>query len=457
MKKMFRYLVPVALLALTLVMAGCGDETTTSQAAPNNEFSKSGTYQGALMDAVTGKRIADPKVKIVMVRGADTVTVSRYVSDATDIVAGEFAFTGVPIAATGGDITYRVVVVAPGYQRFEAEVPATIAGINGNTIDSIYNFIANIYLFPEGATAADYTVKVRYNGTAVPGATVQLIQNMNSALTAQVGANVPDNRLNPSNGLLPVLTATADANGNAVFAGTSLVLGGSYTPVVLPAVNGGLQLATKFGNTFNEGVAGTSGVSQTITPQLAALAANTSGLYIASVDNTNTSGVLRSTGVLTITFSRAVELSNSATANVTTGAAAPFTGDVIFGYFATLSGNPSTAGLTASINLPALDSVANASIKPVAAVLSADGLTLTLTPNLKTLSAATDFDLAVAYSAGVAAAGISYVEPTINIKGAPEAKFTLFGAAGSTQLTKADGTTINAIANPKVNMIGPRP
>jgi hypothetical protein len=415
MKKLLKYIVPVALVALTLLMAGCtGDtnNTTTTQAAINNSFSAKASYQGALFDAVTGKRIVDPSVRCVMVRGSAIVD-ANFVSDATNPAAGEYSFNDVPITATAGNYSFRIVVAAPGYQRFEAEVPSNIVAIAGNnTIDTDYNFIGDVYLFPVGATASDYTVKVRYNGAAVPGATVQLNQNTtNNTLIAQSGANAPGSRLNPSAGLLPVLSATTDANGNAVFSGASLVLGGNYTAVVLPAVataNAATgmqadQLEQKFGAIFTVGapIAGNVlGTEQTIA--MTGANNNDSVLAITKISN-STAGILADAGNLIITFNRPVTINNNnrpvatttidnATGLAPTAASTNITTtNTVYGFGATIA----SSSLLTTAKLTAFG--ATADIRPVVATLDATRTILTLTPKFSVAKAGGDFDLRITY------------------------------------------------------------
>ena len=431
MKRVLKHLVSFALFSLTLMMFGCGDTNTTTgtnQAVPNNEFSKTGTLQGGLFDAVTGKRIADPNTKIVMLRGADTIQVSKYYSSATDIARGEYAFTGVPVAIFDGNITYRVIVEAPGYQRFEAEASSAIAGSAGSTYDSVYNQIGDIYLYPTGVTAADYSVTVKFNTNVVPGATVQLQQNAtNNSATTEIGG-AGSNRLLPTIGLLPTISATTNANGVAVFNGADLVLGGQYTPVVLPVVtpvaDGSIQLARTTGTSFSEGAASivtASAISQTINMNDSVYGNNAAGLYVVSASN-STAGTLTSSGVLTFTFNQPVVLNT-----VTPTGATPL------GFSASLTNN-----ITAALN-PTTNTAAPSPTKQVTSSLSADGKTLTLTPSFSTNPNPTgDYNLIITYASGTA---------TVSPAGHPEQTFSVFS------LTTANG----AIVSGDVRIIGRQP
>jgi hypothetical protein len=428
MKKIFKFLVPITLLALTLMMTGCGDTNTTTgtTAASNFDFSKTGTLSGGLFNAVTGERIADPNTKIVMLRGADTIQVSKYYSSATDIARGEYAFTGVPVAVFDGNITYRVIVEAPGYQRFEAEATSAIAGSAGSTYDTVYNQIGDIYLFPKGVAAPDYSVAVKYNSKAVPGAIVQLQQNAtNNSATAEIGG-ATSNRLLPTIGLLPTISATTDANGVAVFSGTSLVLGGEYTAVVLPVTtpvaDGSIPLARKSGSSFIEG-ATASFIGETINMTDLNYGTNAAGLYVVSASN-STAGALTTTGVLTLTFNRPVVLNGVTSTNTS---AQGFSAALTNAGAAVLNATTTTAILTPT--------------RQVISTLSADGLTLTLTPSFSTAPVISDSNLLVTYSDNTA---------SISPVGQLDQVFSIFGVGG---LTTKSGAAVSGV----VHVVGPQP
>jgi hypothetical protein len=478
MKKFAKYLVPAMLVGLVMLLAGCGDTVVSNDTAANVK----GTLQGKIMDATTGKAISDAKegdTKVYLVKGTQQIAAQKlntYVPAGSDKLPGEYAITNIPVEKVdaGGNINdavYKVVVIKAGYQPFEAEFSFQgdyaigAAGQPTFIKEADYNKIGNIYLFPLGATAPDYTVTVKFNGKAVAGANVRLIQNLkNNVDSTEVqpaagnqGLNAlayDSNRLTASLGLYPNLSGTSDANGKVAFKGADLTLGGRYSVVVDPCKDAdGVQLAQTMGNVFvvgaNAGVA--SEISQTVTMNTLWAGDNANGLYVATVSTNTTAGTLLSTGVLTLTFSRPVEINNNG-ANIITGAAAPFTAVTVNGYTANVTG-----GAAQGISFPALDTAAHAALKPVVAALSSDGLTLTLTPSWATAPVSTDYNLAVTYGGftGLVGGGISFVEPTISVKGFPAKQYTLFGTSG-TQLLKSTGAAFGA-ADAKVNMIGPRP
>lgn len=349
MTSVFRKLVTAVLVGgVMAIFAGCGDtitNTTQSTVVP-------GTLQGKVMDATTGKAVVNDAttpandIKMYLIIGSEARTPSKAVFSATNDLAGEYAFDNIPVTRVGGggatgeapavagpNATYKLVVVKPGYQRFESEFSfegdaIKPPGSQDPTLiyDGKYLKIGNIYLYPNAATAADYSVTVKYNSKAVSGATVQLIQNVNANVATaelqggsngQANAVADTHRLLPSLGLMPTLSGTTDANGNFVFKGTDLVLGGRYSPVVLPiktaAADGGVQLAKTNGVAFTVGAAGAgtaSAVSQSIDMADAVAGANAAALFVASASNTTAGAVTGTTGpgILTLTFSRPVVL-----------------------------------------------------------------------------------------------------------------------------------------------------
>lgn len=505
MKNILKKLLPAILLGAMAMLSGCGDtvtNTTQSTFVP-------GTLQGKVMDATTGKPITNTvnkpteDIQMYLVNGSQTMRPAKAIFDSNNNLAGEFAFDNIPVtrqpgtynesgAIAGANATYKVVVVKPGYQRFEAEFSFEGDAIKSPgsqdpslVYDGRYLKIGNIYLYPEAATAADVAITVKSpTGKLVKGATVQLQQNataniaiaeQQTKVATQDGnfANATDtNRLFPSKGLLPsLLNGTTDETGKITFKGSSLVLGGAYTPVVLPVVDGdSQQLSLAQGYQFVVGNAASVNnaptISQTITANYAKASNTNTGLYIASVTNntgadSTKTGTVDSTGTLTIKFNRPVVINNASTANTitTVGTPAVVTNSVVYGYSANLA---SSVTANAALAYAILTDTTTAARKPVATALSADGLTLTLTPNYVTLPAATEYDLTITYSAGNVGASVQYYEPTISPKDQPELQYTLFNGAtiGVTnpagQLKMADGaTTINSRASVRIN--GPRP
>ena len=460
MRSTFKKLLLTAALGSAMaIFAGCGDTiTNTTQATV-----VPGTLQGKVMDATTGKAIVnDPtlpadNIKMYLIVGSETRSADKADFSTTSDLAGEYAFNNIPVTQVDGIVagpnaTYKLVVVKKGYQRFESEFSfegdsIKNPGANDPTLvyDGKYLKIGNIYLYPTGATAANYSLSVNYNSKAVPGAVVQLTQNINSnvAIAQQQGgtngavnAVADTHRLLPSLGLMPTLSATTDADGKVVFNGTDLVLGGQYIPTVLPVktpvADGAVQLARTNGAVFTVGAAGVgtaSAISQTIIMNDAVPGDAVAGLFIASASN-STAGALTGVinpGVLTLTFNRPVVLNGvtpTATAALGFGATLGFAGTAVL--------NPTT---TTAVATPT---------KRVIASLSADGLTLTLTPSFATTPAVTNFNLQVTFDDGTA---------TVSPAGQPDQLFSIFGAvAGAAQLRNASGATIS----PTVHIVGPQ-
>ncbi len=354
------------------------------------------TLQGIVADAVTGARLGGD-LKMFLIQGPEVRGPSRLITGTTDPLMGEYAFTGVPVAYVSGNNTWKVVVVKSGYQRFESEVAfhaLTISEGSTTVLDSAFSRIGNIYLFPTGATAPDYSFVTTYNGKPVPGATVLLdpisASNGNTFITGGTG-----DTLSAFNGYVSSLAATTDAAGKATFAGNLLALGAQYNVQVLPvAFKDATTTTIQLGLTPAPGaggkpaiIVGLANVLQPITLSDLTPATTALPVYLADASN-RASGSIQSTGALVITFNTPVSLVNPN------------------GFAATL--NPGTKADGTTPGTSQLNTV-----QPVNAIPSSDGLTLTLTPNYSATPAgstgtpqapaATDRGVTITYKNGTAA------------------------------------------------------
>jgi len=371
MKKLFLLLVCLVITGGLII--SCGDETTSNNAVPLEGFNETATIQGTILNAITGERIGGVDLNVKLIQGTNHRDPSKLIRDVNNSLVGEYAFASVPIALYD-NIKYMIVVTNTGYQRFEGEFEMTADAGVGGVVDENYNKIWNIYLFPEGAEADDVVIYVESGATwdattgdnRVPDATVQLVQDIenNNVIGGESG-----NRLFPTTGLLPVLTATTDADGVATFSGADLVLGGQYLPTVLPLTYSNTQMALTAGTAI---VVGTNVDPQTIT--LTDVVEET--LQVVSASNKDPNGIT-ATGVLTLIFNRPVTIVEDATVDAAIlcdGGACPN---------AVLDADSATA------------------------VLSNGGYTLTLTPNFTA-----DPDVSLGDESGVIA--YSNVEVTLD-------------------------------------------
>ena len=245
-----------------------------------------------------------------------------------------------------------------GYQTFEGYVALAgniaSAGVGdvADTIDTVYNFVANIYMFPVGSTASDQTIYVYYDNEPVSGATV-LFELQPAASAGTTTTVLP---ALASSGLNAALSGTTDATGMVTFDGSSLVLGGLYTVTVLPTTHEGIQLAATGGTNMTVG-AFTSPNIQVIAMADEVPGGASDGLYIVSVSPGDPQDTVL-TGVMTVTFNRAIELVSEDT------------------FSAALGGAANTAQLRNIVNTATY--VAG---DEVTASVSSDGLVLTMTPN----------------------------------------------------------------------------
>jgi hypothetical protein len=372
-----------AVLALALGATACTTKentNTTTTPTPSNDFTKSYTLQGFVADATTGARVGGGDLQLFLIQGADVRTPTRLNSGASDPLLGEFAFAGIPADYNAGNKRYKVVAVKPGYQRFESEVVFT--AFKSTVLDSVYNVIGNIYMFPIGATAPSLRYTVTYNGKPVPNATVILdpapassdpLYNTGSALASATG-------------YLASLIATTDASGVATFGGANLALGGAYSVQVLPVAftdTAGTTVQLARYDSATNVVVGLADADRWI-----ALSDLTyANVYVVSASNQPV-GQVNASGALAITFSAPVALRNPT------------------GFTATLTGGTGVLGAP-----------------PVTATLSADNRTLTLAPNLSTPLGAADVGVTITYGNGTA-----FVEPLDY----PAASGPVFGGTGPT-------------------------
>jgi hypothetical protein len=358
----------VASLALAglLCVSSCTTNNNNTQIILGMTF----TLQGVVADAVTGARLGGD-LKLYLVQGAEIRGPTRLDSNTGDALAGEYAFVGIPLDFNNGNVTWKVVALKTGYQRFESDLTFNANFGEDNIIDQVYSRIGNIYLFPTGVTAPEYDITAMYLGRPVPTATVQLDPVNQSVVFAQGDA------LSQSPGLTPSLQAATDASGKAAFAGNLLAVGVSYNVQVLPVAFKDTTGTTVQLGLFNPNtpVTITAGISNTaLTVALVDLVAgNPTPLFLVSASNQPSNQPIP-TGQLAFVFNAPVSLVNPN------------------GFGAAL-----TAGTNAAGNAPGAGVLA---ATPVTASLSTDGLTLTLTPNFTTAPAADDRGTSITYSNG---------------------------------------------------------
>ena len=372
------------------------------------------TLQGIVADAVTGARIGGD-LKLYLVQGPEVRGPSRLTTSGD--LSGEYAFTGIPVAYHAGNNVWKVVAVKSGYQRFESEITFTASTLDlsatNAVVDQAFSKIGNIYLFPEGAAAPDYTFAALYNGKPVAGATIQLdpisASNSNTFVNGGAGDTLP-----ATNGYVASLAQTTDASGKAVFAGGTLAVGAMYKIEVLPVVFketasatpitlGLLTFPTTGGGALFV-LAGIGGAAATyVTLSLGDLTPATTAEPIYIVDASNRAlDQLQPNGTLQVTFNLPVSLVNPNN----------FGGSIV-GLKADGT-TPSTAALN--------------STQPVTASLDPTGTILTLAPNYTgsggQAPAATDRDVTITYTpTGPAAGGGGLVAP----KDYPAKTFNVFG------------------------------
>jgi hypothetical protein len=345
MKKLF---VIMSLLLIAVALFGCGktdNSASTSNVMPPQEYNKTFTLQGRIMDAVTGAPLGDngdSTIQMYLIQGLSDRRPDKLHTDPNDALVGEYAFANIPAFAVGSiapvsSAVYKVVVKRKGYQDFAANVQfdADIAGgANTIAIDGTLNMIGNIYLFPIGAVPGTVHVHVLSSHLIpVPGVTVLLQQNV-----ANIGGTIALNndRLAPVGGLYTSMSATTDANGVANFVGADLplVLGGNYIAVAEAIEFQGDELATTSTGQFTIGI---NSLHQNITMDAAG------PQFFATSASNQVPGTIASNGVLSMTFNEPIALSTTAF-NVSLSTVA--TGSVTSPATGVLSNNNQTLTIT---------------------------------------------------------------------------------------------------------------
>jgi hypothetical protein len=308
-----------------LVFTACDSTTTNKNDTANNKFDETATVQGTVFDATTGARIGDDTLEVTLVQGTDYRSPKVLKTDSTKPFLGDFAFDNVPVTLAAqdcdgdyagdcsGSATYRIVASMTGYEPFEGYITLSTdmydnentmgySGQNNDipTMNTVYNYVGNIYLFPLGSTAPDYTFYVEYDGERVPNATVyfEFKPQEDDGVTNQT------HRICPEEALGRTLIGTTDANGVVTFTGDDLVLGGYYKLMVMPVVYEGVQLGLWDSAYF---WIGWDNNEYLVNMYDLVPGNNSDGLKIISASNRDSNHVV-ATGVLTLSFNQVVTL-----------------------------------------------------------------------------------------------------------------------------------------------------
>src|SRR5438132_5011397 len=125
-----------------LVLLSCsGGSTYSGSALPPDVLAMTFSLQGIVANAVTGARVGGD-LKLFLVQGSTVRGPTRLITGASDPLAGEYAFTGIPVEFNSGNNIWKVVAVATGFQRFESEFFLKVS--SSSIVDAVYNKIGNI-------------------------------------------------------------------------------------------------------------------------------------------------------------------------------------------------------------------------------------------------------------------------------------------------------------------------
>ncbi|XXF76793.1 hypothetical protein P2318_27605 [Myxococcaceae bacterium GXIMD 01537] len=279
---------------------------------------------------------------------------------------GCFQIDGIPLG-----MEIPVFAKAPGYERFIGRYTYQLHDEDTKG----YQRIANIRMFPVGF-AVDYKFQVNFQGRPVPGVNVVCQYRQSQANNLAVDGIF----LQPENSGSTGVSAQTGADGVAVIPGAQLVNGANYhcEAVANQQVDGRVLSGER------DIVAGVAQAEQRM-----ALTANGSldnGLYAVNSNADNPAELLGANGKLIISFNKPVQLLPRV---VDCHNASLFTSDY--------DADGNTGSMPA--NIPG-----NNASETVLTELSADGLTLTLTPRFERALDADDRGTSIGFS-GV------YVQP----------------------------------------------
>lgn len=282
----------VAVATLPLMLAACGGDETNVTSEVNYHNAKT-TLSGVVRNAETNGVISDKSLEVKFFQGT-SVRKAKLSRD-----EGYYSVNKIPTNFNNAN-QYRISVNAEGYLPFEGTV--SFQGVQADYTDSILDKeiyeIGNINLYPVGTTAADYKVTVTYDGKRVPNTEViaelnsvtQFVQNSQATLITATADNVTR------------ITTTTDENGVATFAGSDLVLGGSYDLTVKPTSFNGVTVFDAGSVSFNVGISDL----ETSLPLNSLSNGAAEGLYVVKTSNENTNAEGNGSGALKIEFSQSV-------------------------------------------------------------------------------------------------------------------------------------------------------
>ena len=221
-------------IILGFMISGCGSLSNDDNSPAANQFShtaSTGCIQGVVVDGVTGKRLnlnvegeEGQQSGVMMLVRNQLIKASPMTGEEDSELAGEYSLCGFPT-----EEMWPVIAELPGYEFFETRVnvSSTVAQRTGaseqNDIARTHpTNLVDITLFPKGSKSQNVLFEVKdSSGTAVKDAMVHLFATQANELT-NTGSASPTIRTIPQE-------IKTNANGEALFKGNGLVLGGFYT------------------------------------------------------------------------------------------------------------------------------------------------------------------------------------------------------------------------------------
>ena len=117
MKKIY---ILLSLLFIAVMFSGCGEtdnSTSTQNQLPPQEYNKTFTLQGKIMDAITGAPIGNDStgtITMFLIQGDADRGPTKLHTDPADPLVGEYSISGIPADIAGDPVLYKVVVYRQG-------------------------------------------------------------------------------------------------------------------------------------------------------------------------------------------------------------------------------------------------------------------------------------------------------------------------------------------------------
>lgn len=236
-------LIALSCIACVSLLGACSDNDNNTSNDPQNVFETSarGDLCGFVVDAKSSQRIANATVWTIFngsVRVADMLRRGDLPSDAPQL-AGGYCFRNMPL-----HVNFVVWAEAEGYASFTSRPVAValdnVEELNSESGTAFFNeddrtMIRNVALYPSAETngvSYNYTIVTQVGDEPVANTDVRCVADYASdnAFNPLQSVNTTNTiYLEPTNTFAPIVAQTTDASGAAVFPGSTLTKGVTYS------------------------------------------------------------------------------------------------------------------------------------------------------------------------------------------------------------------------------------